>query len=433
MCSQLIFGNSGYILNLFSVQVYAKRAIQRKIALQPITFFGKIMTSDKSSKQNRNQVTLKNGKPAIIWLNVLVFLITFLVAAIGVPLYGYFSGFSISLIIAAILALSFCELSITAGYHRLWSHKAYEANPVVRFIFAIGGAFAVQNSALHWCSDHRVHHRFVDENEKDPYSAKMGFWYSHIGWMLREYQAHRYTDYKNVSDMQKDKIVMWQHKHYLTLVLLTNFGIPLLVGFALGDIWGSLLLVGFLRLVVSHHLTFCINSLAHMWGKQPYNDKNTAKDNPLVALLTFGEGYHNFHHAFQYDYRNAIKWWQFDPTKWLIRSLSFVKLAKNLKRIPEEKIAKAIAAQQLNKTKSKLMALSIPNKDEAIETIQKEYDLMLQKMNEFYQLKKEWLEIKADQLIESVERSQVNSRYKSIKQSWSEQQKSWQLMIHQYA
>jgi len=384
-------------------------------------------------QQSKSKSEPNQEKPPIIWLNLLVFLITFLVAAIGVPMYAYFEGFSLGIIVAAIIALCFCELSITAGYHRLWSHKAYEANAVVRFFFALGGAFAVQNSALHWCSDHRVHHRFVDENDKDPYSAKRGFWYSHIGWMLREYQAHRYDNYENVKDMKKDKIVMWQHKYYLTLVLLTNFGIPLIAGFFLKDIWGSLLLVGFLRLVVSHHLTFCINSLAHMWGKQPYSDKNTAKDNPLVAFLTFGEGYHNFHHAFQYDYRNAIKWWQFDPTKWLIKLMNWVGLAKNLKRIPEEKIAKAIAAQQFNKAKSKVMKLSLPNKDEALAAIQHEYDLMLNKMTEYYGLKKQWIEAKKDQLIENVEKSQLHLKYKELKQSWEQQQKHWQSMVLQYA
>jgi len=372
-------------------------------------------------------------KPPIIWLNLLVFLLTFTVTIIGVPIYAYFEGFSIGLIIAAVVSLCFCELSITAGYHRLWSHKAYEANIVVRFFYAIGGAYAVQNSALHWCSDHRVHHRFVDQNGKDPYSAKMGFWYSHIGWMLREYQASRYSDYKNVTDLQRDKIIVWQHKYYLTLVLLTNLGIPIVVGLILGDVWGSLLLVGFMRLVVSHHLTFLINSLAHMWGKQPYSDKNTAKDNPIVALLTFGEGYHNFHHAFQYDYRNAIKWWQFDPTKWLIKSMSLVGLAKNLKKISEEKIAKAIAAQELLKTKNKLMSLTIPNKEEALLAIQKEYDLMLHKMTEFYTLKKEWLESTKNQLLENVEKSTLKQQYMDLKGSFFEQQKHWKFAIQQYA
>jgi len=380
---------------------------------------------------DKNQHTTK--KPAIIWLNVSVFLVTFLVAIIGVPLYAYFQGFSTATIVMAIVSLCFCELSITAGYHRLWSHKAYKANVVVRFIYAIGGAFAVQNSALHWCSDHRIHHQHVDDNDRDPYSAKMGFWYSHIGWMLREHQAHRYHDYKNVSDMQKEKIVMWQHNHYLTLTLLTNFGIPILFGLLVGELWGSILLVGFLRLVISHHLTFFINSLAHMWGRQPYNDKNTAKDNPIIAFLTFGEGYHNFHHAFQYDYRNAIKWWQYDPTKWLIQILNVTGLANNLKRISEEKIAKAIATQELNKTKTKLIQLSSPNKEAIIENLQEEYEQLLTKLNAYYSVKKVCLESKKDQLIQNVEKSKLKQHYNELKQSWSAQQQVWQNLVHQYA
>lgn len=374
-----------------------------------------------------------NAKPKIIWLNVLVFSITFAIAAIGVPIYCYFYDFDTATYIAFIIATGFCGMSITAGYHRLWSHRAYETNAVIRFFYAIGGAFALQNSALHWSSDHRIHHKHVDDNDHDPYSAKKGFWYSHIGWMLREYQAHRYTDYKNVKDLQRDPIVMWQHKYYLPLVLLTNFGIPLVFGLINGNVLGSLLLIGFMRLVISHHVTFFINSLAHMWGSQPYSDKNTAKDNPIVALLTYGEGYHNFHHAFQYDYRNAIKWWQFDPTKWWIKTLSLLGLAKNLKKIPEEKIARSIAAQQLNKAQGKLRSLSLPNRDELLERIEKEYEELQVKMNDFYRLKKQWLEATKDNLLESVEKSQLTKQYQELKESFVAQQQSWRLLIAQYA
>ena len=374
-----------------------------------------------------------SSKPAILWLNLLVFSITFLIAIIGVPLYAYFIGFEVSTIVATVIATGFCGMSITAGYHRLWSHKAYEANAVVRFIFALGGAFSVQNSILHWSSDHRKHHRYVDDNEKDPYSAKRGFWFSHIGWMLREYQQDTVNDYDNVRDLQRDKIVMWQHKHYLQLLLLMNFGVPLAFGLITGHVWESLLLVGVLRLVISHHVTFFINSLAHMWGKQPYSDQNTAKDNPIVAFLTYGEGYHNYHHAFQYDYRNAIKWWQFDPTKWLIKTMSWLKLAKNLKKVPEEKVAKSIAALQLNKAQNGLMKLSLPNKEEVLAAIHKEHEQLLEKMNAFYVVKKEWLDATKHQLIENVERNHLTKRYHELKHSWLEQQKNWQLLVHRYA
>ena len=372
-------------------------------------------------------------KPAIIWLNVLVFSFTFLISLLGVPYYAYSYGFDTNTIIAAVVTTGFCGMSITAGYHRLWSHNAYQTPLLVRYIYAVGGAFSVQNSALHWCSDHRIHHRYVDNNDKDPYSAKRGFWYSHIGWMLREYQAHRYHDYKNVIDLQRDPVVMWQHKHYLALVLLTNLGIPMLFGIIQGDIIGSLLLIGFLRLVVSHHVTFFINSLAHMWGKQPYSDKNTAKDNPIVAFLTYGEGYHNFHHAFQYDYRNAIKWWQFDPTKWLIKAMSFIGLAKNLKMIPDEKILKSIAAQQLIKTQSILTQINLPDKESILISIQSEYEKLIAQMNAFYDAKKEWAESAKNHIIDNAEKNRILNHYKNLKSDWKTQQKNWQTLIHQYA
>ncbi len=370
-------------------------------------------------------------RPPVIWLNVLVFSITFAVAAIGVPLYAWLEGFHTSTVIAAVFATGYCGMSITAGYHRLWSHRAYEAHPLIRWLYAIGGAFALQNSILHWSSDHRMHHAHVDDNDRDPYSAKRGFWHAHIGWMLREYQASRYHDYHNVRDLQRDPIVVWQHRHYLALTLATNFGLPLLFGIVSGDIIGSLLLVGFLRLVVSHHVTFFINSLAHMWGRQPYSDRNTAKDNPVVALLTYGEGYHNFHHAFQFDYRNAIRWWQFDPTKWWIRTLSWLGLAKNLKTCPEERIQKALLTQQWRRAQRRLQRL--PNAEELLHRLQAEYEQLLQRLQDYAAARKAWLEAKRVDLNRQVEASSLYRQYRELQARWHEQQAAWQQLVRQYA
>ncbi len=370
-------------------------------------------------------------QPPLIWLNVLVFSITFAIAAIGVPLYAWLVGFQMSTVVAAVLATGFCGMSITAGYHRLWSHRAYEAHPVVRFLLAIGGAFALQNSILHWSSDHRVHHAHVDDNEKDPYSAGRGFWYSHIGWMLREYQASRYRDYRNVRDLQRDPIVQWQHRHYLALTLGTNFGIPLLFGLVSGDVIGSLLLVGFLRLVVSHHVTFLINSLAHLWGRQPYSDANSARDNPFVALLTYGEGYHNYHHAFQFDYRNAIRWWQFDPTKWLIRSLSWLGLAKNLRTCPDERIEKALLRQQWSRAQRRLAGL--PNGEEILQRLQREYEQLMARLQDYAAARKRWVAARRDDLNAQVERSQLYRQYRELRDGWRAQRDQWQRLLLQYA
>ena len=125
---------------------------------------------------------------------------------------------------------------------------------------------------------------------------------------------------------------MFQHKYYLPLTVLMNFGPAILIGWLCGDVLGGIIWVGLLRLVVSHHLTFFINSLAHIWGKRPYTDTNTARDNGFLALFTWGEGYHNYHHIFAQDYRNGVRWYQWDPSKWLIFAASKVGLTSQLGR-----------------------------------------------------------------------------------------------------
>jgi len=377
-------------------------------------------------------------KPPIIWTNVLLFSITFLIAAVAVPTYAVLVGFSWFEIIATVLCLGYCGMSITAGYHRLWAHKTYDAHPVLQAIFAIGGAFALQNSALHWSSDHRVHHKFVDQNDKDPYSAKKGFWYSHIGWMLREYQQAQYHDYSNVRDLQNNKIVMWQHRNYLWLTIATNVGIPLVLGWLTDSILGCLLSIGVLRLVLSHHFTFFINSLAHIWGKQPYTDGNTARDNGFLAFLTYGEGYHNFHHIFEFDYRNGIRWWQSDPTKWLIKGCSFVGLTQNLKVCPEDKIAKALAAMQLKRAKAKISLL--PNADSLQQKLEHEYSLLQERMQAYFDLQKQLLTQKkaalaqkTEQMLQSYNEFDLRRHANELKQNWQLQQRQWKLLIAQYA
>lgn len=369
-------------------------------------------------------------KPAIVWLNVSIFSITGLIALLGVPYYAYTVGFDLFTLIATFLALGFCGLSITAGYHRLWAHKTYQAHPILEFILAIGGAFALQNSILHWSSDHRVHHKHVDDNDKDPYSAKMGFWHSHIGWMLRDYQASRYSDYNNARDLQRNKIVMWQHNNYLALAIGTNVGIPLLLGLMHGQLLAMFLSVGVLRLVLNHHSTFFINSLAHVWGEQPYTDKNTARDNGILAFFTYGEGYHNFHHIFEGDYRNGIKWWHYDPTKWFIKACSYIKLTSNLKVSPESRIEKARADMLLKTSKERLLKLKkMANYQEQLDKLQQEYENLMTQLNDYYDTKRRLLDIKKkdiqDRVAQLALHQELSKQTEQLKQRWHLQKKQW--------
>lgn len=384
---------------------------------------------------------LKNGmnkkmvdtekKPPLIWLNIGVFSISMLLAVLVAPWYGYQFGYGVEHLIWLVVTFSFCNLSITAGYHRLWAHKAYEAHPIIRVVYALGGAFALQNSALHWSSDHRVHHRHVDVNDKDPYSAKKGFWFSHIGWMLRHYNKTTYSDYSNCRDLQKDPIVMWQHKHYLLLAIAMNVGVPVLLGLLHGDVWGMLLVTGAVRLVLNHHTTFFINSLAHIWGSQPYTDKNTARDNGFLAFLTFGEGYHNYHHIFENDYRNGIHWWQYDPTKWMIRLFSLVGLASKLTRCPAIRIERARIQMQLRKAKENIQ--NKPQGATIIDSLQSEYDALWKQMQEYYEVKKQLMEAKKTDLTRKYEASLLKVRYQQVRATLKTKQKSWDRLVAQYA
>lgn len=372
----------------------------------------------------------------INWVTTTVFTLTPLAALILVPWYGITHGYSAWAWLSLVVFLFACGMSITAGYHRLWSHQTYQAHPVVRWILAVFGAMALQNSILIWASQHRRHHLYVDDVDKDPYSAKRGFWFSHMGWILRDYPSGR-NDFSNARDLERDPIVMFQHRYYLPLTLATNIGLPLALGWAVGDVWGVFLLGGLLRLVVNHHFTWFINSLAHMWGSQPYTDENTARDNPVMALLTYGEGYHNFHHIFQNDYRNGVKWWQYDPTKWLIAALSWVGLASNLKRVPDLWIRRAQLAMQFKRTEHALAKRHARFGDEQLERararVAEEYAAFRRALEEWTKLREQWVADRKQRLLQKWEETSFRLRLRQIEVELRMQQRRLRAISRAYA
>ncbi|MBP9680839.1 MAG: fatty acid desaturase [Bacteriovorax sp.] len=274
----------------------------------------------------------------IDWVNTLFLTSTPLIAIILSFFYFKTHGIEWSQILLAIAFYFITGIAITAGYHRLLSHRTYKASVLVEFLYLIFGAAAFQNSALKWCSDHRIHHRHVD-HEKDPYNINKGFFWAHMGWIFYKDQNSDMAQYPK--DLLNDKLVMWQHRHYFSIAVVMSFVLPTIIGYFLGSALGGLALAGFLRVVVVHHCTFFINSLCHVVGDRPYTDSNTARDSYIMALFSFGEGYHNYHHYFPSDYRNGIRWYHFDPSKWLIKSLLFVGLVRDLKMVPEKMIIQA--------------------------------------------------------------------------------------------
>ncbi|CAF1420309.1 unnamed protein product [Adineta ricciae] len=229
-------------------------------------------------------------------------------------------------------------LGITAGYHRLFAHRSYEACLALRYILVTLAAGAVQGSVHWWTRGHRAHHRYTD-TDLDPYNAHKGLFHSHIGWLL--FKPCRSIGTVDTSDLDRDPSVQWQHKHLLVLNVTMGFVVPTLVcGLGWNDYRGGYFFASVLRLLIVHHATFCVNSLAHYLGDTPFDDRHTPRDHFITALVTLGEGYHNFHHEFPSDYRNATRWYQYDPTKWAINIFKMLGLASNLKRFSENEIQK---------------------------------------------------------------------------------------------
>lgn len=273
-------------------------------------------------------------------VGVLFFIGLHVFGFIGVPLYLWKFGATTAEWVLFWSFFVLTSLSITVGYHRLFAHITYKANAFVRFLLLFFGAATFEQSALKWASQHRQHHAFTD-TDQDPYNIKRGFWYAHAGWIL--FYKHR-VNYDNVPDLRKSKLVMHQHHYYTLWSFGAGIVLPMLIGVWIGHPLGAFLMAVSLRMVVVMHSAFFINSYAHMFGSRKFDDSISARDNWLGVFLTNGEGYHNFHHKFPSDYRNGIRWYDWDPSKWVIFALSKLGAAWDLKRTPESLIAAARAS-----------------------------------------------------------------------------------------
>lgn len=216
-------------------------------------------------------------------------------------------------------------LGITLSYHRNLSHKSFKVPKWLEYTFAYCGVQAVQGDPTEWVSAHRYHHQHCD-TENDPHSPYEGFWHSHMGWLLDDSKTQeRVGARNNVGDMEKDPFYNFISKTYpihpamLAVALYALGGFPYIV-------WGMAV-----RTVWVYHITWFVNSASHVWGSQSWNTGDLSRNNWWVALLAFGEGWHNNHHAFEYSARHGLEWWQLDPTWWVIRGMEAVGLATKVK------------------------------------------------------------------------------------------------------
>lgn len=367
-------------------------------------------------------------KPSAIrknnWVNIIFFAVTTLVGLIGTPLYIYKFGVTGSEIVLLVFFVVVTPLSITTGYHRLFAHATYKTNAVIRFLFLFFGAAAFEQSALQWSSQHRAHHRYVD-TDLDPYSIKKGFFYAHMGWLI--FWQHE-TDYDYVKDLAEDPLIMHQHRYYLLWAIVAGIVTPLLLGALTGHLLGAFVLSICLRLTVVYHLTFFINSICHIFGRSTYDIYATAKDNWFIAFLTFGEGYHNFHHRFSGDYRNGVRWYQWDPSKWLIALLGKTGLAWDLRRVSNFRILEAQLAGE-NRRVTDWLARDDKNTEflKLGEIVQAQYDILEQDLVKWEKAARKYKLMSRRQVVDYSKRKLAEAR-----EQFDYTHHDWKALLKQY-
>jgi stearoyl-CoA desaturase (delta-9 desaturase) len=258
--------------------------------------------------------------------------VSFILSYHFIAIYGLFNYQLTNIDIASTLVMSgITGIGITMGYHRLWSHRSYKANTLLKILLAFFGAGASEGSILWWSKYHRLHHYKSDTND-DPYGPQKGFLYSHILWIFENRYLPK-LNYVNVDDLKNDDIVMFQHNYYVLISLLCSVGLPFIYYISNNyDLIHCLFFPIALSRILTWHSTWFVNSLAHSFGTQPYGRSGTSRNHIFTALLTFGEGNHNYHHEFPYDYRNGIKWYEYDPTKLFIELCYLLGLVYDLKK-----------------------------------------------------------------------------------------------------
>lgn len=260
-----------------------------------------------------------------------------LIAAI-ISFWGW--GFRWSDLALLLVMYVLTVLGVTVGFHRLFTHRAFETNKAVQFVFAVLGSMAVQGPLLQWVAMHRRHHQHSDHAE-DPHSPHhqgdgvwgvvRGVWHAHLGWMFdpKPPDLQRY-----VKDLRQSKLLRAVSALF-PLWVAVGLVIPTALGWLLtgtprgawtGFIWG-----GLVRILFVHHVTWSINSVCHVWGRQPFESHDQSRNNALFGIFGLGEGWHNTHHAFPTSARHGLRWWQIDISYWVIRGLESAGLAWNVK------------------------------------------------------------------------------------------------------
>lgn len=287
----------------------------------------------------------RNAKPGpfglktqVVWTNVVIMVVLHVMGALGVVagLHARWQSYVWYVVIGIGGAFG-----VTAGAHRLWTHRTYKATLPFRILLMCSDCLAMQNSILVWSRDHRLHHKYA-ETDADPHNANRGFFFAHVGWLLMLKHPQVLIKGRNidVSDLKQDPVVMFQDRFYLPLCLLFSVLIPTFVPwyFWNEDLLRSFLFVYVSRYVASLHCTWLVNSAAHLWGNRPYDKHSKTADNTFVCYAALGEGFHNYHHAFPYDYSTGEWGPKLNMTTCFIDICAGLGLAYDRRQVSQEAI-----------------------------------------------------------------------------------------------
>ena len=278
--------------------------------------------------------SIGGGFTALNWTNVLFFSIFHLIALIAAPLMFSWSALGVALF----LHWLFGGIGICMGYHRMLSHRSFRVPRWLEYIIATFGALAIQGGPIFWVGGHRQHHAHTEDLHKDPYSASRGFWWSHITWILypnpESFDPKLYSHH--APDLAKQGFYRFLDRYYLALQ------VPLGVGlYALGG-WSFVVYGIFVRSILLWHSTWFVNSACHAQGYRNFAAKDGSRNLWWVSLLTYGEGWHNNHHAYPHVAKAGFRWWEIDMTWMAIRSLQLLGLAKKVNLYPKGTIVSKI-------------------------------------------------------------------------------------------
>ncbi|XP_017482958.1 PREDICTED: stearoyl-CoA desaturase 5-like [Rhagoletis zephyria] len=303
--------------------------------------------SAKPVAQTQNKADTATQKPykmEIVWFNVFLFVLLHSSALYGVWLIWAENAY-LEFVIGYFYAI-LGGLGITAGVHRLWSHRAYKAKLPLRIFLMLCQSLAFQNSIYEWCRDHRVHHKFTDTNA-DPHNSGRGFFFAHMGWLM----CKKHSDVRergkciDMSDILADPVVQFQRKYYFVVMPICCFVLPALFPYF---VLGSSLQVCFfvcsmLRYALSLHGTWLVNSAAHFYGMRPYEKNISSVDSKFVSIIAFGEGWHNYHHVFPWDYKaGELGAYKHNWTTAFLDLMARIGQAYDLKSVSQELILKRL-------------------------------------------------------------------------------------------